>query len=332
MRCPVHIQIALVLTALVGLTACATPHPRMPPFAKIKGIDGRFRAGQILDLHKGTSLDFEAFSAQIAPHDLVFVGEVHDQPEHHLIQVQILQAMMTCCGPVDLAMEFFRTPQQPVLDRYMAGEMSEAEFLQAVDWDANWGFPYHLYRPLLALARENGSRVLALNVPRDLVRKVARVGLEGLTAEERTRLPRRIDLTDGAHRDYVRKAFLMHRHEEMPNFQFFYEAQCVYEDVMAENLATYFERAGRNHRKVVAFTGNGHLVYRFGVPNRVVNRIPVAAVTVLPFVLAGPMSIPSEIADYVWLTAGWSKGHEHMPKRPSPATRKPGTESPHEES
>jgi len=330
MKSPAHILLPLVIAALAALSACASPHPRMPPLAQIKGVDGRFKAGEILDLHQGESVNFETLAARIAPNDLVFVGEVHNQAEHHLIQVQILQALMACCGPVDLGMEFFRTPQQPVLDQYLAGEISEAEFLEAADWDDNWGFPYHFYRPLLAMARENGSRVLALNVPRDIVRKVARVGLEGLDPEERSRLPRQIDLTNEGHRDYVRDAYLLHDREGVPDFQFFYEAQCVYEEVMAQNLAAYFEQAGRNHRKMVVFAGNGHLTYRFGIPNRVLERIPVAAVTVLPYPMTGPVSVPGEIADFVWLTPLCSRIHAAMPPgrgRSSPETR---TESPHD--
>jgi len=303
MKPPLRYTPLLLLLGIALASGCAPARPRPVPFAEIRGAEGRYGPGKIVDLHQARALDFPSLVEIIAPNDLVFVGEVHDNAEHHLIQVQILQALMACCGPVDVAMEFFRTPQQSVLDRYTAGEMTEPEFLEAVDWKANWGFPYHFYRPLLNLARQHGSRVLALNVPLELVRRVARVGLEGLTPEERMRLPRRIDLTNEAHREYVREAYLMHRRAGIPNFQFFYEAQCVYEEVMAESLARYFEEAGRNHRKVVAFAGNGHLEYRFGIPNRVSGRVPVSAATVLPYPLSGKTSIPSEIADFVWLTA-----------------------------
>mgnify|MGYP006278832871 FL=1 len=302
--------------------------PKAPPTAEIRGVQARFRLGDIVALHQGERVAFEPFVARLAPHDLVYVGEVHDQAEHHLIQVQILQALMACCGPVDVAMEFFRTPQQDILDRYLAGEMTESEFLEAADWNRSWGFPYHLYRPLLNLAREHGSRILAINVPRELVRKVARKGLAGLTPEERDRLPRKIDLTNEAHRDYVREAYLLHDRQGVPNFQFFYEAQCVYEEVMADNLSAYFENAGRHHRKLVAFTGNGHLEFRFGIPNRVQERTPVSAVTILPYPLVENTSIPSEIADFVWLTPSCGRRPPSVP----PAHRKTPPQGPHPES
>jgi uncharacterized iron-regulated protein len=295
-----HTPFVLLMVLAVG---CSPARPLRPPFAEIRGAGGRYGPGEIIDLHQARSLAFPSFLDLLAPNDLVFVGEVHDNAEHHLIQVQILQELMACCGPVDVAMESFRLPQQPLLDRYTAGEITESAFLDAVDWDANWGFSYHLYRPLLNLARQHGSRILALNVPLRLVRKVARVGLEGLDHEERSQLPVQIDLTNEAHREYVREAYLLHRRAGIPNFQHFYEAQCVYEEVMAERLARYFEEAGRHHRKVVALVGNGHIEYRFGIPDRVSRRVPVAAVTVLPHPLSEETSIPSEIGDFVWLTA-----------------------------
>ncbi len=320
--------LALLAAALVA--GCAPSGHKLPPVAEIRGAEGRYGPGDIIDLHQAEGLDFPSLIDRVAAGDLVFVGEVHTNAEHHLIQVQILQALMACCGPVDVAMEFFRAPQQDVLDRYTAGEMTEPEFLDAVGWRKNWGFPYHFYRPLLLLARENGSRVLALNVPVALVRKVARVGLEGLTPDERAQLPRQIDLTNEAHRDYVRKAYLMHGRAGIPDFQFFYEAQCVYDEVMARNLARHFEKAGRNHNQVVAFAGNGHLEYRFGIPNRVLRRAPVSAVTVLPYPISNHTAIPTEIADFVWLTAPCEPRFPFGPAMAPPPSERNAAGSPHD--
>lgn len=310
-----QIRNLIMAVCVASLFGCATTPPHMPPVARIKGVQGLFRIGQIVDLHRGEALPFTEFLEKIVPNDIIFVGEVHNNGEHHLIQFQILQSIIEECGPVDVAMEFFRAPQQPLLDRYLSGGMSESEFLEAVDWEKSWGYPFHLYRPLLKLAREKGCRVLAINVPQELVRRVARVGLSGLTPEERSSLPTEIDLTDKAHRAYVREAYLMHERHGIPNFQFFYEAQCVYEEVMAQNLADYFIKAGRNHRKVVAFTGNGHIVYRFGIPNRLQGRIPVSSITVMPYPLSVSADIPSEIADFVWLTPVTGLVHGALPAR-----------------
>ena len=100
--------------------------------ATIPGVSGQFKIGQIIDLSAGEVISFGEFIDRIASKELIFVGEVHDNPEHHLIQVQILQALMVKAGIRDLAMEFFQHPDQTALDRYIQGETEEDVFLKEV--------------------------------------------------------------------------------------------------------------------------------------------------------------------------------------------------------
>jgi len=220
---------------------------------------------------------------------------VHDNPEHHLIQLQILQALVACCGPISIAMEFFEKPQQPILDRYNRSEMDEKEFLKEVDW----GSDYYFYRPLIRMAKQNNGAVLAINAPRKVVRKVARQGLESLDDSERNKIAQEIDLSNEAHRNYVREAYERHTHGDLKEFEYFYEAQCVWEDTMAESLAEYLRKNGN---KLVAFMGNGHIINKFGVPDRTIERAPVSMVTIMPLPINKDITIEKETADYVWLT------------------------------
>ncbi|MFH1480663.1 MAG: ChaN family lipoprotein [Pseudomonadota bacterium] len=269
--------------------------------ATIEGLPGPFRTGQIIDMEKGEALSFDRFIDRIASKELVFVGENHDNPEHHLIQVQILQALMGRCKSIDVAMEFFQKTQQHLLDRYVHGEITEAEFLKETAWEKRWGFYYHYYRPLLLLAKQNGSRILALNLPHHIVKKVARQGLKGLDESEREQLPEDIDLTNKAHRAFVREAFAKHGHENLKNFDFFYEAQCVWEDTMASHLSDYFKK---EKGRLIVFSGNGHIIYKFGIPNRTFNRVPVSMATIMPYPVNVKGTLNKGMADYIWLTAG----------------------------
>ncbi len=279
---------------------CAAMKPSAPLLATIPGVSGDFKIGQILDLKSGEVFSFDQLIEQIASKDLIFIGEVHDNPEHHLIQVQILQALMDRFGPVTIAMEFFPKSQQPTLDRYLQGELTESEFLRAVNWKGGWSFDYHFYRPLMLLARRNALGILAINASRDTVKKVARHGLQSLEIDERNKLAKDIDLNNEAHRDYLRKVYAQHGHRELKKFNYFYEAQCVWEDTMAQNLAEYLRE---NREKLVVFVGNGHIVNKFGIPDRTIRRFPVSMVTIMPYPLNESEAIRKETADYVWLTA-----------------------------
>ncbi len=293
----------LLLSAFIVLFimhGCAAMKISAPPLATIPGVSGDFKIGQILDLKAGEVFSFDQLINRIASRDLIFIGEVHDNPEHHLIQVQILQALVDRFGPVTIAMEFFQKPQQPSLDRYLQGELTESEFLREVNWKGGWGFDYHFYRPLMLLARKNALGILAINAPHDVVRKVARHGLRSLGTDERNKLAKDIDLNNEAHRDYLRKVYEQHDHRELKRFDYFYEAQCVWEATMAQNLAEYLRE---NRTKLVVLTGNGHIVNKFGIPGRTIRRLPVSMVTILPYPLNESEAIKKETADYVWLTA-----------------------------
>ena len=296
------LSVLMVFFALIG---CAGTKKPSPIRATIQGVPEHFRIGQILDLKVGNVLSFDQFIEQISSKDLIFIGEAHDNPEHHLIQVQILQALVACCGPISIAMEFFERPQQSTIDRYHQGALDETEFLEEVDW----GSDYHFYRPLIQLAKQHGAAVLAINAPRAVVKKVARQGLESLDEPERNKIAKEIDLSNKAHRNYVREAYERHTHGNLKEFDYFYEAQCVWEDTMAESLAEYLRENGR---KLIVFTGNGHIINKFGIPDRTIERIPVSMVTIMPFPLSEEVTIEKETADYVWLTADYPsrpRGH-----------------------
>jgi len=290
------IIIALICLCVIG---CAgLPHPQ-PQTATIEGLAERFRPGQIVDLASGKVIAFEEMIAHLSSKDLIFVGEAHDNPDHHLIQIQILQAFASHSASLTIGVEFFQQHQQPIVDRYIQGESTEKEFLDAVDWKKTWGFDYHLYRPLMQYAKERKYRVLAINAPNSLVRKVARTGLKSLEPSERDQLPKDVDLTQDRHRAFLQEIYNEHSPRDLREFEFFYEAQCVWEETMASNLA---EHLASDKGRLIAFTGNGHIVNKFGIPDRTVRRVPASMVTVMPYPLNGQETIDRVSADYVWFT------------------------------
>ena len=287
----------LTMTFLFG---CAGVK-RMPEpiVASIAGFSEVFHRNQIMDLASGKAVSFGEFTDRISSFDIIFAGEVHTNPEHHLIQVQILQALGAGVPSLAVGMEFFQQDHQAFLDRYIMGEATEEEFLESVDWQRTWGYPYHFYRPLLLAAKQGGIRVLALNAPRDIVKKVARQGLGRLEEKERALIPEELDLSNEAHRAYVREIYERHHHAALEEFQFFYEAQCVRDETMARNIAEFM---GKHGGKMIVFSGNGHIIWKFGIPDRTQRRLPVSVATVMPYALHEAADFERGIADYLWLT------------------------------
>ena len=309
----------IVLGFLMLLQACSTSKKHMtPPLATVEGIERHFSQGRIIDLKTGEAIGFPDLIDQLKTVDVVFIGEVHNNPEHHLIQVQLLQALMASFTPPPaVAMEFFDTTRQPVLDRFMNGDLDETAFLKQVDWKKSWRFPYHLYRPILWTSRDKGTVLLGINAPNSVVKKVARSGLLSLTAEERRQVARDMDLTNTAHREYLDSIFKQHQTDKnlkhgMQNFDHFYQAQCVWDETMAETIADHMKAHGG---KMVVFTGNGHIVNKFGIPDRVLRRVDVKTATIVLYPLTERSTINKRMADYVWLTSACEAGRMRRPMK-----------------
>jgi len=283
--------------------------PEMPLLASVEGVPGHFIIGQIIHMDTGKAISFDQLIDQLISRDLIFIGEVHDNPEHHLIQVQILQALMARHGPLTVAMKFFQEPQQPIVDRYMQGNSTESVFLKEVNWNRHWSFDYHFYRPLMFTVRERGGKILAINAPSDIVKKVARSGLNGLDPNERVQLASSIDLDNENHLAYLQEAYKEDAHQDLKNFDYFYQAQCVWEDTMAENIAEYLKK---NKEPMVILTGNGHIINKFGIPDRTFGRIPVDMSTIVLYPLADQLTITNETADYIWLTNEYPRRRSYV--------------------
>ena len=125
-----------------------------------------------------------------------------------------------------------------------------------------------------------------------------------LEPDERSLLAKNIDVGNQEHRAYLQEVFENDAHSGLSNFEFFYEAQCVWEDTMAENIAAALEGADKT---LVVLTGNGHIVNKFGIPDRTVARVPADTATVLLAPMEEGLTIARNSADYVWLTGKYPR-------------------------
>ena len=307
------VPLVILLIPFIAMVGCSVMKSRMLPLASIEGTSGHFRVGQIIDVGSGTAISFDQLIDHLGSKAVIFIGEIHNNPEHHLIQVQILQALMARHAPVAVAMEFFQRSQQQALDSYMRGNATEELFLKDVEWDKGWTFDYHFYRPLILMIREKEGEILAINAPNKIVKKVARSGLSSLEPEERLQLAKEIDLGNKGHRTYLKEVYKEHTHPDLKRFDYFYQAQCVWEDTMAESIAEYLKE---HQKKMIVFSGNGHLIKKFGIPERTHRRIPVTMATILPYPLTSRVTLKKQDADYIWFTRDYRKrhpvsGHKH---------------------
>jgi len=230
--------------------------------------------GDILHLPTGYYVNQKVMLDQTGRVQAVFVGETHDNPASHRLEVEILQAMEDHNpGKVSLAMEMFTPAQQKVLDRWTAGELGEKEFLKEVDWFHTWKMNFAYYRPLLDLAKEKHIPIVGLNAKENLVAKVGHAPLSELSEEERSQLP---EMISDPYQTEATKAFYGGHKMGQAAFDGFQRVQTLWDETMAANLADYLKSDAGQGRQVVVVAGGNHIRYGYGIPRRVFRRIPVS--------------------------------------------------------
>jgi uncharacterized iron-regulated protein len=295
-----HLMVASALMMLYT-GGCAVA----PQSLSIKDSPTRLTENTIMKTATGSVVSREQLLADLTGARVVYVGESHTNPSHHAIQLDIIQALAQTEPHLVIGMEMFDHTYQAVLDRWTAGELDETDFIEKTHWYANWRFDFGLYRDILEYAKEKGLRIVALNVPFHIPARISVGGLGNLSDDDRRHLPRTIDTTDADHRTYVEEIFNMHAIRGREKFIYFYEAQCTWEDAMAEAVATNLG-AG----KMVVLAGNGHIIRKFGIPNRAFSRTHAPFKTIYP----APVGIEAEPswADYLWATPGQRMRHSRI--------------------
>jgi len=263
----------------------------------------------IYHVASGDRLDREELLGRLSSVPYIVFGERHDSRWQHRRQASLYRALTGEVGrDLALGMEMFQRPFQQPLDAYVAGEIDEATMLERTEWESRWGFEARLYRPLWRRAKAKGLPVVALNLRREISERIARVGLEGLEADLRERLPPRIDTSIASQREYVRRAFERHEMSGTMEFEPFLEAQAAWDETMA---ATALEALRERDRLdgIFIVAGRAHARADFGIPRRLERRLSEDAegsvVSILPVDRRSGVDLAAHReaadADFIWI-------------------------------
>ncbi len=289
-----------LLSASFGLWGCAGLE-KSRQAATVHVSPFKPEIDDIVNLHSGKKISFEELLSELEKVRVIYVGEVHARASDHEVQRRIVEGLWERGKKIGVGVEMLPRSTQGDLDRWVEGSLDEASFLEAVRWEENWGFPFALYRPIFALAREKSIPMRALNAPPGVVRKVSRQGLASLNAEERRSVAGHFFLDDEEYRAYVEQEFKAHVRGGIRDLQTFYEAQLVWDETMAETIAMWMVQEPLRH--VVVLAGKGHVNQRFGVPERVRRRLEHRYAVVMPVAInEEPDRVTAELADFLVVT------------------------------
>ena len=261
----------------------------------IKGTSTAFEPGTIISAKTGETVPFDGLISSLYSSQVVFIGERHTNPSHHAIQLKIIEAVFKNNNSLVVGMEMFDRSYQAVLDLWSGGLLEEEDFLRKVHWYANWRFDFALYRDIFLFIKENRIKIVALNIPFHIPARIRVGGIDNLPDDDKQYLPKEIDTSNTAHRNYAEEVFKRHNFNSNVKFDDFYMAQCVWDEIMAESIAS-----GLGSKKIVVLAGNGHIQYKYGIPDRTFRRTGASFRTI--YLAAAGEEIDLGIADYVWVT------------------------------
>jgi uncharacterized iron-regulated protein len=195
--------------------------------------------------------------------DVSILGEIHDNPTHHLNQAQLIQQL----SPSAVVFEML-SPTQADLANGMSGR--EAELRDAIDWPESGWPDWSLYEPIFLAT---GSRpVYGAALPRDSVRRAVAEGAAAVFGNDAEQYGLADALPSEQQTD--REAEQMAAHCDMlppPMLPGMVEAQRLRDAAFARTVINALAEQGP---PIILIAGAGHARTDWGVPAALSHAAP----------------------------------------------------------
>jgi uncharacterized iron-regulated protein len=274
--------------------------------------------GTIWSVREKKLISRKTLVSRLLESDYLLLGEVHDNPDHHLLQGWVIEQLTKAGRKPAVVMEQIRADQSEALREYMdAAGMDNLEAVvaglgPALGWE-NSGWPdWEIYKPIATATIGAGLQIYPGDARRADIKKVGKNGLEWLGAKALDRmflsqaLPKNLAsaLLDDLEKSHCN---LMPRERLAPmtKVQRFRDASLA--EAMLDNSDSS-SGAG-----AILIAGNGHVRTDRAVPWYIRHRQPDSKIAALMFLEAytqakdisdlAPSTPGAQIAaDYLWIT------------------------------
>ncbi len=202
----------LVVLAVCGLlTACqVTPLQKMDaeqitafsegslPEWQSPRERGHQRVGQIIDMHSGVTVSVAQLVDELSAAPIALLGEKHDNPDHHALQLWLLQALEAQRAQGAVVMEMLTVDQQDTVSAVqldVRAGVVPTDLPAALNWHAGWD--WQQYGDVVTHILQQPYPLLAGNLNRDALMDIYRhppklKGVESTRADVTLRLSEQI--------------------------------------------------------------------------------------------------------------------------------------------
>ncbi len=273
--------------------------------------------GTIMDARTSGPVDFDALIKRLSTHDVIYLSEKHDNPDHHAMQQRIINRLIENKITPLIGFEFFSMEDTPDILNFIDSakvahskertKIIETDLRKKLGWDTQSDEMWAYYYGLLTLARDNGLEAAGLDLPETLKKRITRKGISGITPIEKEQIFS-TQPPDQAYKDYMFSIFkAVHcgmQHEQMQSK--------LYDTWLARNdrMALSITRLKQHHNgPLVVIIGNGHTEHGLGVINRVSTINPNLSQVNLAMVEISTR--PADLSEY--LSPLDLEGYEKVP-------------------
>ncbi|MCE1118203.1 MULTISPECIES: ChaN family lipoprotein [Pseudomonas] len=275
---------SVCLVLLLALAGCQASLPPLPAWQSSEGRDSA-QLGQIRDLAGGRLITPEQLVERLASEPRVLVGEQHDNPDHHALQLWLLRALESRRPQGSLLLEMLQPEQQPLVDALKQRRPLPEDLPKALAWQDGWDWT--MYGPIVSEALARPYPLLSANLSPDEMRQAYRQPLSpsGARSNAATVLQ--------ALREQVRAGHC----NLLPESQL--PAMLAVQQQRDRRMA---ERLLSAPQPALLFAGSYHARKDLGVPLHLADLGATGESKVLLLAQVGEAVEPG-MADFVWYTA-----------------------------
>ncbi len=228
-----------ILSVLLALSVVSSVSAQNKPAYRI--FTGEGKKAHYRDIIKG------ALKA-----DVVFFGELHDNPIAHWLELEVTKDLYSEKGKdLILAAEMFERDNQLLIDEYFGDLIKESSFESEV---RKWNNYPTDYKPLVQFAKDNGLKFIASNIPRRYAAMVASGGFDALdkVSPEGLKyiapLPIAYDASLPCYKDMLSMGAMGHSGDNLP------KAQAIKDATMAKSISDNWKEG----KMVIHYNGSYH--------------------------------------------------------------------------
>lgn len=256
---------------------------------------------KVYNTKKQKTISLEELVNELKNVDVLFFGEDHNDSTGHFLEMTIFRKMQESYPKTALTMEMFHTDIQTVINEYLAGCISERNFIkEARAWNN-----YDDYKPLIEYAKANKLNVIGGNAAARYSNMVTLGGLESLKSLPSSSIaflpPLPIDTATGRYYEKFTETLGGHH---MGNMKI-YQTQNFWDATMAWSIARFLKQ--NKGYKVLQLNGRFHSDEKLGTVAQLKIMSPKLTTGNISCFSAEDFSNPDwtkykDLGDYIILT------------------------------